>query len=75
MCSHMLLLVSNSVFFFSHQQDGVEDIVVEGRLIDTPVSADALTSAVHHVGNGEFGYGHSRWLSQFGQRMADICIL
>lgn len=57
----------------THQQDGVEDIVVQRRLIDVPAAADALACAVHHVGDGQLGYGHGRCrLCQLGQSRADV---
>lgn len=59
----------------SYQKDRIEYLGVKGRLIDASMAADVLPGTVHHVGDGQFGNGHSRcWLGQLGQSRADITV-
>ena len=59
----------------SHQQDGVEHVVAERRLVDAAVAADVLAGAVHHAGDGQLGHGHGRRLRQLGESRAEVSVL
>lgn len=59
----------------SYQKDRIEYLGVKGRLIDASMAANVLPGTVHHVGDRQFGNGHSCcWLGQLGQSRADITV-
>lgn len=58
----------------AHQQDGIEQVGVERRLVP-PMASDVLARTVNHVGHGQLGERHrGGGLRQLGQGGGDVTV-